>query len=306
MSIENVELEIPIHAQPVGDGRSLWRKAVIFSRQWPVFSVVLLSLLVFVGVFAPLIAPDNPIRPVLAERNAHPFWYFDEEHTRFLGADQLGRDVFSRLVHGARISLIVVSVSMVTGLIVGSAMGLVSGYFGGLIDEVLMRIVDVWLSIPFILLAMVATIIFGQSFTVLVLLLALFSWVPFVRMVRAETLSLKERDYIAMSKVVGGSTYRILLRHILPGTINTIMVIASLRVGQLIMVESILSFLGAGIPPPTPSWGVMINDGRAYINDAWWISFFPGIAIVLIVLAANFFGDWMRDHFDPRLRQIGD
>lgn len=306
MSIENVEIEVPIHAPKVDSGVPVWKKTIQFTRQWPVFSVALLSLLIIVGVFAPLVAPDNPIRPVLAERNSPPFWYSDAKHTRFLGADQLGRDVFSRLVHGARISLIVVSVSLVTGLIIGSAMGLVSGYFGGLVDEVLMRIVDVWLSIPFILLAMVATIIFGQSFTVLVALLALFSWVPFVRMVRAETLSLKEREYVSMSKVVGASTFRILLRHILPGTINTIMVIASLRVGQLIMIESILSFLGAGIPPPTPSWGVMINDGRAYINDAWWISFFPGIAIVLIVLAANFFGDWMRDHFDPRLRQLGE
>jgi peptide/nickel transport system permease protein len=306
MSIENVEIEGPIQAPPIDSGPNIWRKAWLFSRQWPIFSVALLSTLIFVGIFAPLIAPEDPIRPSLVERNAPPFWYSDAEYTRFLGADQLGRDVFSRLVHGARISLIVVSVSIVSGLLVGSAMGLVAGYFGGVIDEILMRIVDVWLSIPFILLAMVAVIIFGQSFTVLVLLLALFSWVPFVRNVRAETLTLKERDYVMMSRVVGASTFWILFRHILPGTINTIMVIASLRVGQLIMIESILSFLGAGIPPPTPSWGVMINDGRAYINDAWWISFFPGMAIILIVLAANFFGDWVRDHFDPRLRDLGN
>ncbi len=300
------EAQVPNYAPTSLNSSSPWKKAIRFSRKWPVFSVALLSMLVFVGVFAPLIAPDDPIRPSLAERNAPPFWYSDAKYTRFLGADQLGRDVFSRLVHGARISLIVVTVSLFTGMIVGSVMGLVAGYFGGIIDEVLMRIVDVWLSIPFILLAMVSTIIFGQSFTVLVFLLALFSWVPFVRLVRAQTLGLKELDYIAMSKVVGSSRYRIISRHILPGTINTIVVIASLRVGQLIAVESILSFLGAGIPPPTPSWGVMINDGRGYITDAWWIAFFPGMTIVLIVLAANFLGDWMRDHFDPRLRQLDE
>jgi peptide/nickel transport system permease protein len=189
-------------------------------------------------------------------------------------------------------------------MIMGSTMGLVAGYFGGLVEEVIMRLVDVWLSIPFILVAMVVVIVLGQSFPILVGLLAMLAWVPFVRNVRAEVLSLKTRDYVALARVAGASTIRIIIRHILPGVVNTIMVIATLRVGQLIMTESILSFLGAGIPPPTPSWGVNVNDGRHYINDAWWISFFPGVAILLVVMAFNFLGDWMRDRFDPRLRQL--
>jgi peptide/nickel transport system permease protein len=161
-----------------------------------------------------------------------------------------------------------------------------------------------WLAIPFILLALVAVIVLGQSFSVLMGLLALVAWVPFVRNVRAEVLVLKTRDYVALAKVAGANPGRIMIVHILPNVINTIMVIASLRVGQLILTESILSFLGAGIPPPTPAWGVMVSDGRDYLSDAWWISFFPGMAILLTVASFNFFGDWLRDRLDPRLRQL--
>ena len=167
-----------------------------------------------------------------------------------------------------------------------------------------MRVTDVWLGLPFILIAIVAVIAFGQTFTILVILLALLSWTPFVRNVRGEVLTLKTSDYVALAQVAGASTYRILIWHILPGVINTVIVIATLRVGQLILTEAILSFLGAGIPPPTPAWGAMVNDGRAYINDAWWISFFPGIAIFLTVMSLNFLGDWLRDRLDPRLRQL--
>jgi peptide/nickel transport system permease protein len=276
----------------------------LFFRRWPVFSLLILTLLVITGIFAPLLAPYDPIKPSLADRNTKPFWYPEYKGKYLLGGDQIGRDVLSRLIHGARISLIVMSVSISSGLLVGTAMGLLAGYMGGIVDEIITRLVDIWLSIPFILIAMVVVIVMGQSFTILVGLLAMLAWVPFVRNVRAETLSLKTRDYVALAKVSGASTLRILIRHILPGVINTIMVIATLRVGQLIMTESILSFLGAGIPPPTPSWGVCVNDGRNYISDAWWISFFPGVAILIIVMAFNFIGDWMRDRFDPRLRQL--
>jgi peptide/nickel transport system permease protein len=157
---------------------------------------------------------------------------------------------------------------------------------------------------PFILVALVVVIVVGQSFPVLLGLLALLAWTPFARNVRAEVLSLKTRDYVAQARIAGASTARILLVHILPGVFNTVMVIATLRVGQLILAEATLSFLGAGIPPPHPSWGGMISDGRSYLNDAWWIAFFPGMCIFLVVMALNFLGDWMRDRFDPRLRQL--
>lgn len=221
-----------------------------------------------------------------------------------LGGDNIGRDLLSRMIHGARVSLIVVAVALTSGLLVGVSMGLVAGWFGGLTDEIIMRVTDVWLGMPFILVAIVVVIAIGQTFVILIGLLALLSWTPFVRNVRGEVLSLKTRDYVSLAKVAGASTFRIMIWHLLPGVINTVIVIATLRVGQLILTEAILSYLGAGIPPPTPAWGAMVNDGRSYIQDAWWISFFPGMCIFLVVMSLNFLGDWMRDRFDPRLRQL--
>lgn len=221
-----------------------------------------------------------------------------------LGGDNIGRDLLSRIIHGARVSMVVVAIALSSGLLVGVSMGLVAGWFGGLIDEFIMRITDIWLGLPFILVAIVVVIALGQTFIILIGLLALLSWTPFVRNVRGEVLSLKTRDYVSLAKVAGASTFRIMMWHLLPGVLNTVIVIATLRVGQLILTEAILSFLGAGIPPPTPAWGAMVNDGRAFINDAWWISFFPGVCIFLVVMSLNFLGDWMRDKFDPRLRQL--
>jgi peptide/nickel transport system permease protein len=273
-------------------------------REWPVIPIVILTVLVITAVAAPLLAPYDPIRPEIGDRNAKPFWYPDSDGTHLLGADYVGRDVLSRLIYGSRVSLVVLGISLTSGMLVGTAFGLVAGYFGGHVDEIITRIVDMWLAIPFILVALVVVIVFGQSFIVLMALLALLAWIPFVRNVRAEVFVLKTRDFVSIARISGASATRIMVRHLLPNVFNTVVVLATLRVGQLILTESILSFLGAGIPPPTPAWGVMVSDGRNYLASAWWISFFPGLAILLTVLSVNLFGDWLRDRVDPKLREM--
>lgn len=284
--------------------RSRLRLGLAVFREWPVIPILILSLLVITAVAAPVLAPYDPIRPEIGDRNAKPFWYPDSDGKHLIGADYVGRDVLSRLIYGSRVSLVVLGISLTSGMLVGTAFGLIAGYFGGHIDEIITRIVDMWLAIPFILVALVVVIVFGQSFIVLMALLALLAWVPFVRNVRAEVLVLKTRDFVAIARISGASATRIMARHLLPNVFNTVVVLATLRVGQLILTESILSFLGAGIPPPTPAWGVMVSDGRNYLASAWWISFFPGMAILLVVMAFNFVGDWLRDRLDPRLRQV--
>ena len=221
-----------------------------------------------------------------------------------LGTDQQGRDILSRIIFGARITLILVTVTLVIGGAIGTLLGLISGWYGGLVDELIMRLVDIKLSIPLVLLALVFVLTFGQSFKIIVIILVLNIWTRFARQIRGEVLQLKNMDYVAMAKVTGASTPRILMKHIFPGTLNTLIVIATLQVGFVILVEAVLSFLGAGVPPPTPAWGSMVADGRDYLAVAWWISTVPGLAILFTVMSLNLFGDWLRDRLDPRLRQL--
>ena len=278
----------------------IWR----FVREWPVVPGALVALLVFASIAAPLVAPHDPLKGDLFKSGQPPVWLEGGEATHLLGTDINGRDILSRVIYGARISLIVAAVVLTTGGIVGTVVGIVAGYYGGQIDEILMRIVDFTLAVPFLLIALVVVIVFEQSLTVLITLLAIFSWGGFARQIRAETLSLKTRDYVSQAHVMGANTVRIMFRHIFPGVVNTLIVVSTLRVGSLILAESILSYLGAGIPPPTPAWGLMVAQGRSYISVEWWITFFPGMAIFLTVFAMNFLGDWLRDRFDPHLRQL--
>ena len=251
-----------------------------------------------------LIAPYNPYRGDLRNAHAPPVWYPEGSSKHLLGTDHVGRDLLSRIMHGARVSLRISAVSLSCGILAGTALGLISGYFGGLVDEFCMRLIDVWGAIPPILIGMVAAMVFGPSATTLMGVLALFAWSSVGRQVRAETLSLKTRDYIALSRVAGASTLRILFIHILPGVVNTIVVIATLLIGGLIMAEAFLSYMGAGIPSPTPAWGLITAEGKDYLTVAWWDAFFPGLAIFLTVVSLNFIGDWTRDRLDPRLRQL--
>jgi len=273
-------------------------------RRWPVVPVAIITALVVCAVFAPLLAPHDPTVGELTDRNIPPAWYPQGSSEHLLGTDALGRDVLSRIIYGTRISLLVAAIVLSAGAVGGTLLGLLAGWLGGLYDELAMRFVDFTLAVPFILVALVVVIVLGQSLAIVITLLIIFSWNSFSRQVRGETLQIKNMDYVSMAKVAGASSPHILYRHLLPGVINTVMVLVSLRVGSLIITESVLSYLGVGIPPPTPAWGLMVAEGKDYITTAWWITFFPGLAIFLTVLAFNFLGDWLRDRFDPRLRQI--
>ena len=296
-------LEQTIHLDSLERRGFMNRGAIRFMREWPVLPVIILVILAVFAIFASFLSPHDPTLGKLNERAIPPAW-LEGGSTRFLlGSDTLGRDVFSRIMYGTRVSLAVAGIVLVGGAVGGTALGMISGWFGGQVDEILMRVVDFMMATPFILVALVLVIVFGPSVELIITLLIVFSWDSFGRQIRGETLQLKTRDYIAAAQISGASTYRILYKHLLPGVFNTVLVIMSLRVGNLIITESILSYLGVGIPPPTPAWGLMVAEGRDYLNTAWWISFFPGLAILFTVLAFNFLGDWMRDRFDPRLRQ---
>ena len=297
--------------------RNLLSAGWAFVRAWPILPGAIVALMVFTAVFAPLVAPSDSRKQSLADSRHPPVWFGNPELTERdiargtekaglyrLGADELGRDVLTRVVFGARLSLQIVAVALTSGVLVGTLLGLFAGYWGGWIDELIMRLVDFWLALPFILVALVVAIVWGQSLMIMLGLLALLAWSPFVRNIRAEVLTLKELDYVNMARVAGATGTRIMIRHLLPGVFNTIVVIATLRVGSLILAEASLSFLGVGIPPPTPAWGLMVAEGRQWLTTAWWISFFPGLAIFLVVMSLNFFGDWLRDKLDPRLRQV--
>jgi peptide/nickel transport system permease protein len=264
----------------------------------------ILATFVVTGIAAPWIAPHNPERGDIRARNVPPAWLEGGSTKYLLGTDHLGRDVLSRVIFGARISLVVVAVTLGVGMVIGVSAGLVSGWYGRWMDELVMRLVDIKLAIPTILLALVLVLALGQSLLVIVAILAIAIWPRFARNVRGEVLQLKTMDYVALAKVAGASTPRILFVHIFPGVINTLIILATLEVGIVILLESTLSFLGAGVPPPTPAWGSMVADGRDRLAVAWWISTMPGLAIMLVVLSMNLFGDWLRDKLDPRLRQV--
>jgi peptide/nickel transport system permease protein len=290
---------LPWYAIPwVVDG---WRQV----KRYPLFSLgILVFVLVFPAMFAPWVAPHDPYMGTLSHRLTPPVWQDGGTMEHILGTDKLGRDMLSRIIYGARVSLTVSLIAIFVGGIMGTVLGLISGYFGGKTDAVIMRLVDISLSIPTILLALVLVAAVGPSFGTVITVLIVLLWARYARLTRGETLAIKERDFIARARVAGASHTRIMFKYIFPNVVNSLIVLATLQVGYVILLESALSFLGAGLPRAEPAWGVMVADGRELIVTAWWVSMFPGLAIMLTVLSLNLLGDWLRDHLDPKLRNL--
>jgi peptide/nickel transport system permease protein len=277
---------------------------VSWLRRTPIISLLIITLMVTTALLADVLTPYSPTDISLSERLIPPFWEKGGSLAHPLGTDPMGRDLLTRMIFGARVSLMVAMLSLIVGGGLGAALGLVSGYYGGRLDGFLMRAADTTLAFPIILFAILLSVILGGSLITVVIAVALVLWARYARVIRGEVLSVKERDFIAQARIAGSSPTRIILRHLLPNVLNTLVVLLSLQVGWVIIVEASLSFLGAGIPPPTPTWGSMIAEGRDYIASAWWVSFFPGLAILATVLSFNLFGDWLRDALDPKLRQM--
>ena len=270
----------------------LWKK----SRLTMIGSVIIL-VFILIAVFAPLIAPYNPVEQNLPQKLQAPSW----QH--LFGTDQFGRDIFSRVIYGSRIAIwIIFLVSLISGFI-GTSVGVMAGYFGGVIDEVLMRITDMFLAFPSLVLAMAFAAMLGPNLTNTIIAISIISWTTYARLARAEALKVKSMPYIEAIRSVGGGNTKIMFSHVLPMCISPVLVQLTLRMGTIILTAASLGFLGLGVQPPTPEWGAMVSDGRNFLVDQWWISTFPGIAIALVVLGFNLLGDGIRDMLDPRLRR---
>lgn len=264
--------------------------------------MAILVLMGLMGAIGPYIAPHDPTYGGLEFGLAPPFWQEGSLSGHLLGTDFQGRDVLSRILDGARITMLSAGLGLLGACVVGVTLGLVSGYFGSWVDAFIMRGVDFMLALPGLLMAMVFVAAFGPSLRIIIIVVVLTSWVSYARYVRGEVLSLKEREFVLGAVAAGCGPLRILVRHLLPNTLALVMVIATLQTGGIILLVASLSFLGLGIPKPTAAWGVIIADGRAWLLQAWWISIFPGTAISMLIISLNLVGDWMRDSFDPRLR----
>jgi peptide/nickel transport system permease protein len=274
-------------------------------RHPPIISLSIFAALICVAIFAPLIAPESPLKINLAQASQAPFFMKGGSTAHLLGTDNLGRDILSRLIYGSRTTLGLAAIVLVIGAVIGVSVGLASGYIGRATDMVVQRLVEAILSLPTIMVALVFAFLLGQSFTTVVVILAPFIAARFARMVRGDVLAIRGSAYVELAQVAGASTFRIIRKHILPNVIGTIIVIATLEIGQLILLEASLSFLGVGVPPPTPEWGLMVSEGEQFLATKFWISLFPGLAIVASVLAINLIGDWMRDYLDPKRSERG-
>lgn len=278
--------------------------AFAVARRVPLLPTAIIGLFVMFAVFAPLLAPYDPTRIALPQKLMPPFFMEGGSAAYLLGTDALGRDVLSRLIWGARVSLTISAAVVLLSSTVGLMLGLAAGYIGGGTDSFLMRFADGSLAFPGLLIALLFAISLGPGVSTVILALSVLGWASYARIIRGEVLHLRKLDFIAQARVIGCSPARIMATHLFPNVVNAWVVMITLQIGLVVLAEATLGFLGAGVPPPTPSWGSLVADGRNFIDTAWWISFFPGLAIGLLVLSWNYLGDWLRDTLDPRLRQI--
>ena len=287
-------------AGPAAPSTAFWR-----SRGFPLIPVAILLFIAFVAVFADVLAPHDPQIGSLARRFRPPVWQEGGSWAYLLGTDHVGRDVLSRLIFGARVSMIVGVTAVLVAGVIGTLLGILSGYLGGWADQVVMRVTDTWLALPALTFAIFLAAIVGPSELNIILILGLVYWTRYARVIRGEVLSLKQREFVRLAIVAGCSSRTIMWRHILPNVINSAVVLATLMLGVVIVTEASLSFLGVGVPPPKPAWGLMMADGKkGLMVGYWWLTVFPGICIMLMVLSANLLGDWLRVKFDPQLRQL--
>ncbi len=276
------------------------------ARRWvlelPILPLLILVPFALAAVFADFVAPYDPTEPVQgAKMFVPPFWMDGGSTATLLGTDFQGRDSLSRLIHGARVSLIVGLMGTVVAGGLGTAFGILSGYLGGWWDQAIMRLTDAWLALPALVFAIFLATVVGPSMWNIVIILGLVYWTRYARVIRGEVLSLREREYVQLAEIAGASRLRVILRHILPNVLNTAMVLASLTIGVVIIAEASLSFLGVGVPPPEPAWGLMLSEARSTLMAGkWWLTVFPGACILLVVLATQLLGDWLRIRLDPQ------
>ena len=290
---------------PVASTPMTWRLPRLRLEGLPLVPIGILATLTFLAVFANVVAPYNPEIGSLSQRFRPPAWIAGGSSEHLLGTDHIGRDVLSRLIFGARVSMIVGFTAVIFAGVLGSGLGILSGYLGGWVDQVIMRVTDTWLALPALTFAIFLAAIVGPSEWNIVIILGAVYWTRYARVIRGEVLSLKERDFVRLAIVAGCSKWTIMRRHLLPNVLNTAIVLGTLMLGVVIVTEAALSFLGVGVPPPKPAWGLMLADGKkGLMAGYWWLTVFPGLCIVLMVLSANLLGDWLRVKLDPQLRQL--
>jgi peptide/nickel transport system permease protein len=276
--------------------------ARLIRRRTALFGMAVVAVVILTAVFAPALSPFDPLEQDISQRLKEPGWQDAQGRVHPLGTDHLGRDILARIIYGSRIALLVGLSAVIISGVLGMLIGLVAGYFGGRVDDFLMRLADVQLAFPFILLAIAVIGVLGPSLRNIIAVIGVSSWVVYARVVRGEVLSIRERDFVQAAVALGSRDGRILLRHVLPNAFTPWLVVATLDMARVIVIESALSFLGLGVQPPTPTWGGMLADGRVYLSTAWWLATFPGLAILITVLGINLFGDGLRDTLDPRLK----